>query len=138
MTEAQEQEVKMTQEECENRKWPHNNRTRYDVGFLCRDCNAFFDKDSLTYRRYELPFNYWMIINNIGVEFHRSNEPIPSEIKGLKDKLDNAEKLSEDELEELLFRAKTFFTKYGKNKNSSSIMLKQNKEKEISQRGRLE
>ena len=57
---------RITQEECEKRTWPHNNRCRYTIGFQCEDCGAWFPVESIGYKRHEYPSTLWMAIWNLG------------------------------------------------------------------------
>ncbi len=114
----------MTKTECENRKWPHNQRCRYSHGFLCEDCGEFFPKDSATYIRYELPSTISMVVWNIGVEYSRAGKEVPAEIKSVGDKLD---KVTKDDnakrREDVLNEALRLIARYKKTPESATMLL---------------
>jgi hypothetical protein len=74
MDELTSAKMQMRLDECEHRKWPHNNRCRYENGFQCEDCGTFFPLDSMGYKRYEYPSTLWMAIWNLSAKSKKDKE----------------------------------------------------------------
>jgi hypothetical protein len=99
----------------------HLERSRYTDGFYCRDCDAFFSKDSKTYRSGELLSDIWMVLNNINVDRSRSGLPECGDVAALKEEIGIGK--SHDNYEDIIRRADLLMVKYNKTSDSASITL---------------
>lgn len=89
----------ISKEECEGRKWPHNNRCRYTHGFKCEDCGTFFPIESIGYKRHEYPSTLWMAIWNYRAGITRKGGHVDEkEIEELIARCDGLIKLPDESL----------------------------------------
>ncbi len=99
----------------------HNQRCRYEHGFYCEDCKTFFGKDSSTYRKGELLFSIWMVLNNINVDEYRAGRKPIIEVENIQEKI-GINKQHEN-YEELITEAEIILAKYNKTSDSASIII---------------
>ena len=102
----------------------HEDRTRYEHGFLCNDCYAFFDRSSPLYRKTELVEEIWNVLNNINVERHRSGLPEDPEVAAMKARIGIMGVDRHDDYEDIIVKAKPLMERYGKTEYSAIISLK--------------
>lgn len=119
----------MTAAECRRQEWPHEHRCRYTSGFFCEDCLTFFATDSPDYLRYELPSTLGMVISNIAAVFHRAGQPVPENVRRLRDTLyrisfSDRRTTSDAEREAIVNEALIVAASYGKNENSADLTLR--------------
>jgi hypothetical protein len=69
---------KLTLAQCRRTEYPHNNRTRHVVGYVCRDCGGTFLNNSEDYIRTEGLSNCWFKLHNFKVSYHRAGQPVPA------------------------------------------------------------
>jgi hypothetical protein len=113
-----------THEEC-----LHNQRMRYTHGYYCEDCDIFFDNNSETYKRTELPSDIWMVIRNLRIDMRERRENIPEELDKLYSEWNDLEdrrkflRMPMEKLESLLTKTSKVLSKHDKNFDSASVVL---------------
>lgn len=100
----------------------HRHRCRYTDGFYCEDCKTFFRKDSPTYRSDELLSDIEMTLGNITCDLMRDKMPPDLEIEQIRDKINS--KRFHDDYEAIIADAEKIMSRYGKNANSCTIILR--------------
>lgn len=100
----------------------HNAKCRYTHGFFCEDCQKFFNINSLTYRSSELLSDIWMVLHNINAERGQAKKPYIKEIEAMKNKIGVG--IKHKNYEELISEAEILMTKYNKNSQSATVILK--------------
>lgn len=96
----------------------HSHRCRYGDGFKCEDCGRFIERSSPEYRRDEEMSNAWCELHNLPI--HHPESAI--EATSLRDEIGIG--IDHDNYEELLSRAQSLLSKYGRDFDTSVVTLR--------------